>query len=276
VAWCADAALDKSQVADACFLALLRVGQLDQALSVARYLQTPEEQARKCRDALETVTARVVSSPAGAAITVDGEKYGSAPVETKLTGNWWNKKIVAIFGSEAQARSVEVSREKLIKAFDKRSCIMGDVVIEEPGSSTDNQPDLLAEESPRPAQTPSTEETEESGSGFFQGRLWTWVAAGGAVAFGGAAVGFGLQNQAQYNDLMKKCTDGCPPKEIDRAIDHSGVKTSALLTNLSLGLSGACLAGAVVLYFLEGQNSSESQTVTLGVGAGGAFLKGRF
>lgn len=273
LAWCSDAELDAASVADACFLAYLRAGQLEDALVVAGYLQTPAEEARRCREALAAVTVRVISNPPGAQITVDGKRYGRAPVEIKLIGNWWTKKITAAFDAANSERTeVHASREQLVGAFDKRACIMGDLLIEGPAAS-EPTPELqpIAQEPLAQTKPPR---------GPFEGRLWTWVALGGAGAFGVTALVFRLVGDNQFddlhNDLDKQCPNGCKDKVINKAIDDSGVKTTNFLTNLSLGLSGACLAGAVVLYFLESGATVESPAVVFGAGPGSLYLRGEF
>ncbi len=278
VSWCADAALDAAPVANACFLSYLRAGQLGEALAVSAYLQTPAQEAQKCLTALSSVSVRVISTPAGATIAVSGQRYGKAPVEVRLTGNWWSEKITATFGSGASATEIEASSDALIDAFDPRACVMGDLVIEGPeGSAAAPEAGPLGPGEVESDQTPEPQsDYGDSSDGPFAGRLWTWVALGGAVAFGGAAVAFGLTADSQYDKLMKKCPEGCTDEQIEKEIDDSGVETSDLLANISLGLSGACLAGAVVLYFVEEPAASESAELAVGIGPGAVLVSGRF
>jgi len=129
VQWCADAALDDASVANACFLAYIRAGQFDEAVTMAEYLQSPSKQVERCREALSTVKARIVSIPASAEILVDDRSYGKAPVEVKLTGKWRENRIVARFGSGADAVEVVARPRQLTAVFDRRECVMGDVII---------------------------------------------------------------------------------------------------------------------------------------------------
>jgi hypothetical protein len=267
-AWCNDAALDNGSVADACFLAYIRAGQFDEAISVAGYFQNPADQAHQCRAALVAVTTRVVTNPAGAQISIDGKRYGQAPVEVTLTGNWWTKEVKAVF--EAGSKTVEVlaKREQLIAAFDKRACAMGDLLIEGPVASAEPLPSTVQQFEPG--------EGTDHGRSALSGRLWTWVALGGAVAFGGSAIYFGLKGDSQYKKLKDIESDTLTGAELDRRIDQSGAKTSALLTNLSLGLSGACLATAAILYFVEGADRSALSEVPIGARLNGVVMTGRF
>jgi hypothetical protein len=262
--WCESAALDESRVADACFLSYLRSGRFDQARETAAYLQTPAEEAERCRRALSVVSVRIVSNPAGATIEADGREYGEAPVEVKLTGQWWTKEVVAVFDTVDGDVEVEVTGEQLIDAFDPYACVMGDLVVTGPESA----PAAPVQES-----APGS----DSGGG---GRLWTWVALGGAGAFGAAALVFWLNGDAQYEALGETCESGCTDEQIEEEIDDSGVQTSDLLTNVSLGLSGALLTTAVVLFFVEGDGGAGADEsageMELGAGPGGILLRGAF
>jgi hypothetical protein len=85
-----------------------------------------------------------------------------------------------------------------------------------------------------------------------RGRTWTWVAAGGALVFTGAAVGLGLSMQSKFDSLNKSCgslsTSTVPCKESD--ID--GVILRRNLANVSWGLAAAAAATAGILFFVEG------------------------
>jgi hypothetical protein len=107
------------------------------------------------------------------------------------------------------------------------------------------------------------------------GRLWTWVALGGAVAAGAAGVTFGLIGDAKYSELEDECGElGCLRDEADT----SPVETNYTLANVFYGVSGACLVGAVVLFFVEGneEEAPGQEAGGLSVGLGTVSLKARF
>jgi hypothetical protein len=87
-------------------------------------------------------------------------------------------------------------------------------------------------------------------------RVWTWVAAGAAVAFTGSAVGFGLAMKSKFDDLNNTCGDaslekrGCSDSEID------GVLLRRNIANVSWGLAAAAAVTAGVLFFVEGHEVS--------------------
>ncbi len=84
-------------------------------------------------------------------------------------------------------------------------------------------------------------------------RIWTWVAAGAAVAFAGSATYFGLAMQSKYDSLNQSCGSlagtsytGCKPEDIDAVLLRRN------LANVSWGLAAAAAATAGVLFFVEG------------------------
>jgi hypothetical protein len=135
VNWCTRASLDEAPVANACFLADLRIGQPEEALAVKRYIQTPTAEVTRCQQALEAITIRFVSDPVGAELLVDGQSHGKAPVEVALHGSWWKSNVVARFGAGESVTEVAVSRKELMAAFDRRACTMAEVAVRGPASA---------------------------------------------------------------------------------------------------------------------------------------------
>lgn len=105
-------------------------------------------------------------------------------------------------------------------------------------------------------------------------RIWTWALSGATVVAGATALGLGLATNGKEDDLNK-----CNKSE-----DRSGCKSIAnkgeslqLGTNLTLGLTGAFLVGAVTAYFLEGRDrSNNDKHVRLDVHPTGILVHGRF
>lgn len=108
------------------------------------------------------------------------------------------------------------------------------------------------------------------------GRLWTWVALGGAAVFAGTAVALYLAGQGELDDIEQQCPPGaCTLMFIDRRIDQAQLETYELLTNVSWALSGASLVAASVLFFTEGDGESH-EPEGLSLGPTGAHLRMRF
>ena len=115
------------------------------------------------------------------------------------------------------------------------------------------------------------------GEGESAGRLWTWVAAGGAVAFGAATALLWLDAQAIHEDLEARCSaEGCTEAQVD----DSGGPLRQTLGNVAFGLSLASLATAAILFFAEGGGSSGEESsggvVAFTVGPQSVTLRGRF
>jgi hypothetical protein len=144
VAWCADAALDDAAVSSACFLSNVRAGQFEEALAIADYLQTPTQEVQQCEKALSSVAIRIVSEPEGAAIEVNGKPAGKAPIETTLAQDWWKNKIKARFGSGTEAVEVVVADDRLMAVFDRRTCAMGELVLQGP-ATVEHAPGLMTQ-----------------------------------------------------------------------------------------------------------------------------------
>ena len=76
--------------------------------------------------------------------------------------------------------------------------------------------------------------------------------------------------ESRYEDALSDCAPDCPDDVVDP------IDTSDVLANVFLGLSAASAAGAVALYFLEGQNREASAALSVDVGAANFQMQGRF
>ncbi len=81
------------------------------------------------------------------------------------------------------------------------------------------------------------------------GRLWTWVAGGAAVAAAGAGVYFGMQAQ-NASDKLVNAPQPLAPGEAQRLYDEARSKSRT--ANILYGVAGAAGAAGVTLFFLEG------------------------
>lgn len=134
---------------------------------------------------------------------------------------------------------------------------------------------VLQSESATGRETGGAESAPEPADQEPGGRVWTWVALGGAVAAGAAGITFGLIGDAKYRELEDECGElGCLRAEADT----SPVETNHTLANIFYGVSGACLLGAVALFFIEGDDGEtpEQDRGGLSLGPGMVELKGRF
>ncbi len=249
------------------------------ALSDERRPLTAEQTGvvRKALKQAEAIVARfqVTLDPASATLEVDGSpavvEEGELlldPVRHEIAasapGHRRERRIVDARGGATATLRMELEPER------------GGAVAAMPEQGAGAQSESGREVSAESPTAGGDADRGDDGGGFAEGRLWTWVALGGAGAFGAAAVVFGLVGNAEYDELMTKCDNGCDDEQIEQEIDDSGVRSSQVLANVSLALSGACLAAAVALYFVESPPESESPAVAAAVGPGGVHLAGSF
>jgi hypothetical protein len=150
------------------------------------------------------------------------------------------------------------------------------------------EPAVVAE--PAPAEEPSAEtgsrsevsrlepaatgERSDSGTG----RLWTWVAAGGAVAFAGAAAIFWTLGNGEYSDIEDECNRiGCPTTtHVEAVAEDTSLNTYETLTTVSLVFAGAALVSSGVLFFVQAPADEEKDRATLHLGPTGVLVRGSF
>ena len=250
-AWCADAALDDPRVADACLLSHVRAGQLDEARALAEYQSQPSALAARCRDQLTRVTTvRVATDPPGAAVLVDGERRGTAPVDIRLPSPWWRNDVAVSFGGQR----VEVTDEELAGALDLNSCELTEVVVTDPRSGSPP-----SEPRSTPRDEPDMRSTSSDGPGLLP---WIVAGAGAAVAVTGAVLlGVGLGDRATVEDPAEgaRWSDGA---------DEAYERGPALLTAGSVLLPVGLLLGTLgVVWALPAPSGEERLSVRVGPGS---------
>lgn len=250
-AWCDKAVFDDPSVVNACFLAHIRARQFEEALSMERYLQNPTPEAANCRHALEVIAVKFVSVPAGAELLVDGHSYGKAPVEVELRGQWWTRKPVARFGTGKGAKTVEVSRQDLIAAFDRNACVMAEVAVNGPET---------APSAPWAQQTPQSSAATASTETPTDARTKVSVPAVISITVGGAGVITGAVllaiARSQASDLQSPRT-GTPWNQ-DLLDKDKSVKSLSAGGWVALSVGAALLTAGVVLIAIAEGSSPES------------------
>jgi len=196
--------------------------------------------AKLCRQVRQGLqgTLSVAASRKGAAVMLDGKLVGLTPMEARVPigshqvsvkgpdGKWYKRKLTVFLDKEARV-SVELPPARALA----------------------------------PASAPAPPTTTPSPS---PGRLWTWVAAGGALAAVVAATGVWLAADSQYGDWQDTPdSDGDRLDELERAIRRKEVASWSLF-----GVAGALATTSVVLYFLEGGAARERGVSVVGRGNG--------
>jgi len=104
-------------------------------------------------------------------------------------------------------------------------------------------------------------------------RIWTWVAAGGAVAALGTAIGLHLSARADYGDYEVTYPLG-ERNALRETIERKTTAAYALY-----GVGGALAAASALLFWLEGRAADRPASdsgIAVGLTPGGAVLGGRF
>jgi len=107
----------------------------------------------------------------------------------------------------------------------------------------------------------------------------TLIAGGASVAFALGATVLYFMATGEEDDIRKECADGCPPDEVDKLIDDSGIDGMQTTGGIFWVLAGGAAVTAGVLYYLEVGGSETAATepsVGLALGPAGAQLSGRF
>jgi len=153
----------------------------------------------------------------------------------------------------------------------------------EPAPTRGQEPAVLPSRPGRPGDRPDARpptesplEAEAGSTAATQAKVWTWVAAGGAVASAGAAGVFWALANGEASDVEEECKrHSCPTLASVQAVaDDTSLKTYETLTTVSLALSGAALVGFGALFFVEGAPDVESDNLTVGVGPTWLLFRG--
>ncbi|MCC7542838.1 MAG: PEGA domain-containing protein [Deltaproteobacteria bacterium] len=248
-AYCEDAALDDANVSAACFRAFVRLGRHEPAAATVRYLRELTEAAGRCRAAYtEPVSFRVVTNPAGAEVVVEGESYGTAPVEIRLSQPWWTRHVTVLFATRgARTRVVELARERLEAAFDRSSCGTRDVVVQGPaGTITEPPPGPDADDRRSP---PVVERARVSVPG-----LVTTV-AGGAIAIAGSVLLVLAETWAQeLHDLEPGST-----WDADRQAQLDRIEPTRIVGGTVLGIGVIAIGAGLTLLLLDDGGSGGTE-----------------
>lgn len=107
-------------------------------------------------------------------------------------------------------------------------------------------------------------------------RLWTWIAAGTAVALGGTSTALWFASDSKYDKEFDRCHKNganeaptCKKDEVNTS--WQDLQTAHYVT---LGLAMGAGVAAVALFFFEGGEGERTPDVA--VGPGGVYAQGRF
>lgn len=197
-------------------------------------------------------------TPADALISVDGVRPELGPGDAKLALDpGTHQLVVRAKGYREAMRQVLIEGSKTAKV---------EVELERA-----QHPVAMRAEAPGEA-AGSAEPSMDGG-----GRLWTWVAGGAALAFGAGAIALHLSAGSDVDAIADSCSKrgGCTLADRDRRLDDRSVGTKETLATVGIVAAATAGVGAVVLFFVEGDDD-EDPAVALQVGPAGVGVVGSF
>ena len=90
-----------------------------------------------------------------------------------------------------------------------------------------------------------------------RGRIWTWIAVGGALAAAAAGIGLGVAARWDHDEWDRVRREGTDRERWD-ALAQSGTRKE-LAANVLFGVAGALAVASAVLYFLEGRGTHSNR-----------------
>ena len=228
----------KQKLADAAFL---------QALKHDPALKLPEEFKSSQKVAFEKVRLGArgelrVSSNIKTKVMVDGVAAGMTPYRSRLA---IGSHVVAILGPKGKWRT--------------------ETVILFPNRDTSIKANFKMAKKPRRG----GDRRKKSG-----GRLWTWIAAGTAVAVAGVGLGLWFAGESDYSEWQDLQPDVLTAAANDERLGEleDSIRAKELGAYISFGVAGALAATSVVLFFMEGRGARKERRASL-LNFGGVELR---
>jgi hypothetical protein len=205
---------------------------LDEAPNASREDRTDAQAwLEKLQKSLGQLT--ITSATAGADISLDGKAIGRSPLRGPIWAMPGRHQVTAIKSGDCPTLEyVEVASGSL--ATVELRPLHSPLVAEAP---------VNLDNTPRP----------QAAHGWWLGRKWTWVAAGAAVLFTGAATAVGLTVKTRFDDLKKFCGRGSPGQQGCSDSDIDALHTRKVTANALWGLAGAAAVSTGILFFIEGR-----------------------
>ncbi len=195
----------------------------------------------------------VFADPPTAKIQIDGKDLGLSPASTELAPGP-HKLVARAEGYATVERSFTMSAVRSQEVTINLAAGTGPIADAPKKDEGLKQPSTasITEPTPTPvaSSTPPESIIERKPSSSTGGkRVFTWVAAGGAVVAGGVGAGLGVMAGGASSELHARIHSRL---EADALV--SKANSMALGANVAYGVAGAAAITAVVLFFVEGRN----------------------
>jgi hypothetical protein len=205
---------------------------------LARGTEAPADTIADARSSINALQAklgqvRIDCEVTGAMLSMDGKELGPAPLPNPAWATPGRHQITATH--ESGPLTIESAN----------------VVIGEITTVTVTRAKPVAPPPPALDTLPVPVMTEAPTQGWWLGRKWTWVAAGGAVVAGGVGATVGILAKRRFDDLKGSCGSGSPTRPGCDENDISNLRTRMTTANVLFGVAGAAAATAAVLFFVE-------------------------
>ena len=212
--------IGKQAKADAAFL---------QALKHDPGLKLPEEFKSSQKVAFERVRLQArgelrVTSNIKTRVLVGGVAAGKTPYRGKLG---IGSHVISIMGPQGKWRT-----ETVVLFPDRETSIRANFKL--------------------PKKPPRRVPKKDGASG---GRIWTWVAAGTAVAVAGVGMGLWFAGDSDYTEWQELQLDAATARANEQRLGEleDTIRAKELGAYISFGVAGAVAVTSVVLFFLEGR-----------------------
>jgi hypothetical protein len=189
----------------------------------------------------------VSSSPAGATVRVDDKELGSTPLSEIALDPGEHQVELELGGHQTHIKKIQVS----------------------PGATAIVEATLQPLQPTEPAVAVHQASMPETKG---HRRLWTWIAAGGALAAAGTGLAFGLWARTSWDDYRDAATKGDDGRYNDL---KDAIPTRAMVANVSFAAAGALAVTAAVLYLFV-ETPEKTPAVDAALGPSGFLLSYEF
>ncbi len=192
---------------------------------------------------------RIDCEKAGVEVSVDGKSVGLTPLPEPIWATPGHHQLTARQASAAVAiETVDVTAGSVQAVL----LLLHPLAV--PMAAKPMRP-LKAAQNFDLETTPLSSETT---AGWWLGRKWTWVAAGGAALVGAGAITAGLTMQSKFDSLDKSCGSATVNRPGCSESDIAAVRSREITANILWGVAGAAAVTAGVLFYVEGRPVSVS------------------